>query len=846
MVDAVSVWSLVQDPQVWVYFALLAWSLRGQLRCTTLRRCGVASALVAVTWFYILRFTIAYKNGGGTNLFDAAYIDVLLPARDGAACQLLSWVAVAVVWARREPVEVLWTGMLGAMSAAFALTPVRRGAGGRIPVAYAACTALSLAAIAALPRLLDAPVAFGVALKALHLLLVAPRFLPTGGGDVAAGPFYALCGVAIALRNDRPVLPATDCQTSIFVDLVACAVLSCVYVRGRHGSAAATVFAAVAAAASPGAALALYLALVELAAAEHNPPPFAPPEVGRVLVVGAGPAGLCTAKALLAFADAEEVVIAERTAALGGVFADAYEGARMVSSKFISAFSDFRLPATADDHLSLDDYAAYLRAYAAKFDLARRVRYDTEVVAVRRRGGGYAVTLRRAGAEKVERFDAVAVCAGLHQTPRRLADVDEGDFCGRIIHSEAYKSPSIFDGARVVVVGAGETAFDVAHAAATVGGARAVTMSTRRGFVSVPATFGEGLPPLDCVIMNAGTHYWESDWGRRVGVHWWITTKLTRVAMLLFGGSTAGWNQWVGASIDMDWVEGRKHVVNKSTKCMPLLNRGADAKRGVLGAPYRAWDASSAGIPVTLLDKYEPVRFEKDALVFRSTAPAADEARVAADVVVLCTGYVQNLSFLEDDALPTTGHFILDPDEPTLAYIGYVRPNVGAIPPMAELQALWWVATLAEATTGAAVVDGRYKLTDRRVEYGVDYGYYMFALAQELGVVPNLARWILERPAVAVAAAFGQAHAPIFLLDGPFASPAAADVCATELLAPLRKRGLALNAVFLFNLVFFGAVNAVAATLTAAEAAAPSARTCLVTSWAVFLAWLAVNAYLGV
>eukprot|EP00966_Prymnesium_polylepis_P022864 525971-Prymnesium_polylepis.1 len=38
-----------------------------------------------------------------------------------------------------------------------------------------------------------------------------------------------------------------------------------------------------------------------------------------------------------------------------------------------------------------------------------------------------------------------------------------------------------------------------------------------------------------------------------------------------------------------------------------------------------------------------------------------------------------------EDPLPSE-HFIVSPAEPTLSFIGFVRPNVGAIPPMAELQ----------------------------------------------------------------------------------------------------------------------------------------------------------------
>jgi len=40
--------------------------------------------------------------------------------------------------------------------------------------------------------------------------------------------------------------------------------------------------------------------------------------------------------------------------------------------------------------------------------------------------------------------------------------------------------------------------------------------------------------------------------------------------MLCVSGSSCGWNQWRGAADAMDWVEGRKHIVNKATKSYPV------------------------------------------------------------------------------------------------------------------------------------------------------------------------------------------------------------------------------------------------------------------------------------
>jgi len=349
-----------------------------------------------------------------------------------------------------------------------------------------------------------------------------------------------------------------------------------------------------------------------------------------------------------------------------------------------------------------------------------------------------------------------------------------------------------------------------------------VTLSTRHGFVSVPSHFGDNLPPLDCIIMNWGTHYWESSWAARVGLHWWITTKFTRLGFLLMSGTTYGFNQWAGRRYNMTWDEGRKHIVNKSTRCMPLITR--KAKRGAPWWQRRLWSywdvPDEAGQDVDLVEG--SVRGMEGRTVHYDTA--AGPRSVEADVVVLATGYRQRFPFLfpgsdekgqtdvgaADDPLPTE-HFIINPQEPRLAYIGFVRPNVGAIPPMAEMQAMWWCERLEREPARRS--PDYYKLKESRVPYGVDYGYYMFALAREIGAVPSLLRWLRRRPRIAVTCGFGQAHVPIFRLEGPFASEGAVETCATELFGPIMQRPFFMNIIFFLEGLFFAAVNGAAAAL---------------------------------
>lgn len=59
---------------------------------------------------------------------------------------------------------------------------------------------------------------------------------------------------------------------------------------------------------------------------------------------------------------------------------------------------------------------------------------------------------------------------------------------------------------------------------------------------------------------------------------------------------------------------------------------------------------------------------------------------------------------------------------------------------------------------------------------------YMFALAREMGTVPRLWPRVFRHPLASVAIAFGPTAAPIFRLDGPYASDEAMGICSTELL----------------------------------------------------------------
>jgi len=141
-------------------------------------------------------------------------------------------------------------------------------------------------------------------------------------------------------------------------------------------------------------------------------------------------------------------------------------------------------------------------------------------------------------------------------------------------------------------------------------------------------------------------------------------------------------------------------------------------------------------------------------------------SRVDADVVVWCTGYTPKVPFLSGllsgDAV--SGHSgadeMLDGQDlfknvfhpslgNSLAFIGFARPQLGAMPPIAELQARWFAAVLDgdvglpspdEMRQEMSVDRMRYaeKVFAGRLRSSVDFGKYTTDIAQRAGCYPDV------------------------------------------------------------------------------------------------------------
>jgi dimethylaniline monooxygenase (N-oxide forming) len=213
----------------------------------------------------------------------------------------------------------------------------------------------------------------------------------------------------------------------------------------------------------------------------------------RVAVIGGGPSGLVTLKYLTTAhqyfpVDPIEVKLFESASKIGGVYVHhMYEDSEMVSSKYYTTFSDFRPRPEDPDFLQASRYLEYLNDYTDHFKLWPYINLSTRVLAVRRReGGGHIVTYQTAdGEEQQWECDAIAVCSGLHETPN-IPEVPGIEKVPVVMHSADFKSrKQLGTNKTVVVLGAGETGFDLCYLGITAPTKR-VLLCHRNGFWGVP------------------------------------------------------------------------------------------------------------------------------------------------------------------------------------------------------------------------------------------------------------------------------------------------------------------------------------------------------------------------
>lgn len=213
-------------------------------------------------------------------------------------------------------------------------------------------------------------------------------------------------------------------------------------------------------------------------------PLVTPSESHPVVVIGAGPAGLAAARALMT-RDIPYVHL-ERHTDVGGIWdldnpgTPMYKSAHFISSRDKSGFFDTPMPSHFGDYPTRAEILEYTRSFADAYGLRERIRFRTSVTGVRQDDQSGVWTVSTDSGDIAA--SAVICCTGVTWDPR--SPEVPGDFAGEVRHSVTYVDPKEFDGRRVVIVGLGNSGADIAADAAM--NADRAFISTRRGYHFVP------------------------------------------------------------------------------------------------------------------------------------------------------------------------------------------------------------------------------------------------------------------------------------------------------------------------------------------------------------------------
>jgi dimethylaniline monooxygenase (N-oxide forming) len=424
-----------------------------------------------------------------------------------------------------------------------------------------------------------------------------------------------------------------------------------------------------------------------------------------VCVIGAGSSGIAMVKALHDRGIPFDCF--EKSDRVGGnwVFknrngmSSAYRSLHVISSRRRMQYADFPMPEHYPEFPHHSLVAAYLDAYVDHFDLRRTITFETTVERADRLPDHTWRIRLSTGEERC--YDALAVANGHHWNPMWPDPPYPGPFDGHVMHSHEYidpQDPHDLRGKRVVVVGAGNSALDIACELSNEGVAARVFLAVRRGVYIVPH-YIRGKP---------------LDQGLKLPI-WlpasWRMSMATRILRRVTGDPGD-----FGLPAP-DHLLGQSHP-SVSSDILPKLGHG------------------------DIVPKPNIARLMGDRVAFE------DGSVEPVDAIVYGTGYRITFPFFDESFLSAPNNDlplfrrVFRPDMENLFFIALLQP-LGAFLPIAEAQAKWVAEYLAgeyalpsnaemmrQMSRERRTMFRRY-VPSRRHTMQVDFEDYLHALQRE-------------------------------------------------------------------------------------------------------------------
>lgn len=382
--------------------------------------------------------------------------------------------------------------------------------------------------------------------------------------------------------------------------------------------------------------------------------------IQKVCVIGAGISGLATAKTFIE--EGYEVQVYEKLGAIGGVWekSQRYPGVTTQTPGRIYTYPDYPLPDSYPEWPTGEQVNAYLESYANHFGVLDRIQFNTEVIALNAIDDGYkgwTITLRTSEDNtKTQHFDFVVICNGVNHIPNVPAIPGIDTFKssgGNVLHTTQVNSIAQLKDKHVVILGFGKSACDIAMLAAE--HARKCDIVFRQGNWKIPRFFF-GLINFKLLLFTRFTEamspkhkpsqiekWLHSNGKLLVNAFWHLNETILRYTLKL-----------------------------NTYEMMPDKRLVESVIASINIVPKNFYKYISSQKIQT--HKTSVTRFVEDGIEL------ASGEKLNADVVVLGTGFLQALPFLDEkyrrQCLDKEGYFhlyrnLIHPNIPNLGFVGY-------------------------------------------------------------------------------------------------------------------------------------------------------------------------------